>query len=182
MKYSLSWLQEQIEQEIAVEYLFFWGHRPKQAGVTDRSCFSQWYPSPFMVDGITYKTTEHWMMAHKALLFGDKITLQEIIKTESPAVVKQLGREVKNFDAGIWNEKAYKIVVEGNKHKFSQSPGVRQVLLYSGNRILVEASPPDAIWGIGLAQDSPDASNPFKWKGTNLLGFALMEVRDYLRD
>jgi ribA/ribD-fused uncharacterized protein len=182
MNYSINWLQTQIENGIQPEYLFFWGHAQKTAGVTDKSCFSQWYPSHFTVNRIAYATAEHWMMAQKAFLFKDGETLQKIYATQKPAHAKGLGREVKNFDAAIWEVKAYEFVVEGNCHKFSQNKNLKKFLLYTGDTIIVEAAPNDFIWGIGLSQDDKDAANPFKWKGTNLLGFALMEVRDKLKN
>ena len=181
MKYSLNWLQSQIEQNIPVEYFFFWGHTQKKEGVVDKSCFSQWYPSAFIVDGNTYLTAEHWMMAKKAELFDDKETMEKILAAEKPAIAKALGRVVRNFNSEVWTNTSYNIVVEGNKHKFSQDETLKEFLLHTGNKIIVEASPADAIWGIGLSQDAKEAQNPFTWKGTNLLGFALMEVRDILK-
>ena len=107
--------------------------------------------------------------------------MEKILAAEKPAIAKALGREVKNFNAAVWADTSYKIVVEGNRHKFAQNESLKSFLLHTDNKIIVEASPPDAIWGIGLAQDSEEAQNPFTWKGTNLLGFALMEVRDILK-
>lgn len=181
MKYSIDWLKTQIENGLHPEYLLFWGHSQKMEGVTDKSCFSQWWPAPFTVDGTTYATAEHWMMAKKALLFDDKESFDLIITAKTPSAAKKLGRSVKNFNNEIWTSKAFEIVTEGNLHKFSQHEVLKQFLLQTGNRILAEASPVDYIWGIGLSQKSGDANNPFKWKGTNLLGFALMEVRDQLK-
>ena len=182
MKYSIQWLQSEIEQSKHFDYLFFWGHTPKKDGEIDKSCLSQWYQSLFIVDGVTYATAEHWMMAKKALLFGDEEIFQKIIAAEKPAVAKALGREVRNFDADTWNQAAYTIVVEGNQHKFTQNEALKNFLLTTKDKVLVEASPADAIWGIGLSQDAADAMNPFRWPGTNLLGFALMEVRDNLKE
>jgi len=181
MKYSIDWLKNQIENGLHPEYLFFWGHSQKMAGVTDKSCFSQWWPAPFIVDGTTYATAEHWMMAKKALLFDDKKSFDSIITANTPATAKKLGRAVKNFNAGIWTSKAFELVTEGNLHKFSQHEALKQFLLQTSDKILVEASPVDFIWGIGLSLESDHANDPFKWKGTNLLGFALMEVRDQLK-
>jgi ribA/ribD-fused uncharacterized protein len=149
--------------------------------VIDKSCFSQWYPSAFEVDGINYKTAEHWMMAKKAVLFNDNEVLEKILQAQKAAVAKTLGREIRNFDPAVWDASAYSIVIEGNRHKFSQHESFKTFLLKTGNKVIVEASPADAIWGIGLAQDASDAGNPSKWRGTNLLGFALMEVRDLLK-
>ena len=181
MKYSINWLKNQIETGIQPDYLFFWGHTPQVANRVDKSCFSQWFPAAFIVEGKRYKTAEHWMMAKKALLFGDQEIAEKIMAAEKPAIAKQLGREVKNFDAVVWEEKAFSIVVEGNQHKFMQNGLLKEYLLQTGNKIIVEASPADKVWGIGLARDAEDAGNPFEWKGTNLLGFALMQVREKIK-
>ena len=181
MNYSINWLKSQIENGLQPEYLFFWGHTQKVIGVTDKSCFSQWWPSPFIVDGITYPTAEHWMMAQKALLFNDNESFDLIVAANQSAIAKDLGRKVKSFDADKWNANAFQFVVEGNLHKLSQHEELKKCLLSTGDTILVEASPVDFIWGIGLSQEATEASNPLKWKGPNLLGFALMEVRDALK-
>lgn len=181
MNYSIDWLKTQTANGIQPEYLFFWGHTQKIDGVVDKACFSQWWPSPFTIDGVTYPTAEHWMMAQKALLFKDEEQYQHIIATDSPAEAKKLGRLVKNFNGELWDTKAFAFVVEGNLHKFSQHEELKKYLLNTGNKILVEASPVDFVWGIGLSQNAAEASNPLKWKGPNLLGFALMEVRDLLK-
>ena len=101
MKYSIDWLKNQIENGLHPEYLLFWGHSQKLAGVTDKSCFSQWWPVPFIVDGTTYATAEHWMMAKKALLFNDKESFDLISTAKTPAAAKKLGRAVKNFKPEI---------------------------------------------------------------------------------
>jgi hypothetical protein len=185
MTYSLSWLISEYEnlqkQDKKLDYLFFWGHKPTQDGNLSKTIFSQWWEKEFSVNGIIYPTAEHFMMAEKARLFDDKKVLEEILKAKTPAEAKKLGRKIKNFDDEIWLENRFKIVVEGNYHKFSDSV-YKIFLLGTGNKILVEASPVDAIWGIGLAQDSSKIYNPNMWKGLNLLGFALMEVRDRFRN
>jgi ribA/ribD-fused uncharacterized protein len=162
------------------KFLFFWGHQASKDGIT-KTCFSQWWESAFVVDGIEYKSAEHWMMAKKALLFGDTENFQKILQTASPAEVKKLGREVQNYNEETWAKNRYQIVKEGNFHKFGQNEKLLEFLLNTNERILVEASPVDPIWGIGLASDSNDAENPEKWRGLNLLGFALMEARDELK-
>jgi len=106
---------------------------------------------------------------------------QRIIAAKHPAETKKLGREVTGFDPLVWDAQKYDLVVTGNYHKFSQHAELQEYLLTTGDRVLVEASPVDAIWGIGLAADHPDALQPARWPGQNLLGFALMEVRDQLR-
>lgn len=96
----------------------------------------------------------------------------------SPSAAKKLGRRVRGFDDATWNERRYSIVVRGNVAKFAQHPDLRDFLLGTKNRVLVEASPVDRIWGIGLAEDDERAVDPKQWQGLNLLGFALMKVRD----
>lgn len=180
MIYSLDWLIENFEKGKRIKYLFFWGHQKSKSGDITSSCFSQWWTSPFVVDDIKYDTAEHWMMAQKALLFNDKDTYNEIIAATSPAEAKALGRQVKDFDDNVWNEKRFDIVVRGSIHKFGQHKELTDFLINTKDRVLVEASPVDRIWGIGLTADSEKAENPTRWNGLNLLGFALMEARDIL--
>lgn len=175
---SVETLLQHLHYGATPKYLYFWGHTSK--GSLGKEVFSQWYPAPFTVDGDTYATAEHYMMAEKARLFGDEATRQAILQATHPDVAKRLGRKVKGFDEAEWNAQRFGIVVRGNLAKFSQHPALREFLLGTGSRVLVEASPVDSIWGIGLAQDHPQASNPAEWPGLNLLGFALMEVRDTL--
>lgn len=163
------------------KFLFFWGHQPNKDGSISKTCFSQWWLSSFEVEGITYKTAEHWMMAKKAELFNDNAVLERIIESNSPAEAKKLGREVKNYDDKLWLANRFEIVKQGNYHKFSQNPDLKEFLINTNDRVLVEASPVDPIWGIGMASDDKDVMNPEKWQGLNLLGFALMEVRDELK-
>ena len=120
------------------------------------------------------------MMAEKARLFNDEEVLIKILGCTSPTEAKKLGRTVQDFSAELWDNQCFAIVVTGNYYKFSQNPDLRNYLRTTGNRILVEASPVDSIWGIGLAKDNADIERPVKWPGKNLLGFALMEVRDQL--
>lgn len=174
-------LQEYVNEGNKVKYVFFWGHQDKD-GTVSKSCFSQWYESTFSESGIEYMTAEHYMMAEKAKLFGDNATYQKIIKATNPGEAKALGREVRGFDETKWVANRFQIVVSGNVLKFSQNPELSEFLLNTSDRVLVEASPVDKIWGIGLAVDNQKAENPNLWNGQNLLGFALMEVRDILRD
>ena len=175
MKYTI----ESIATEC--KFLFFWGHQPNKDGSISKTCFSQWWLSSFEVDKVIYKTAEHWMMARKAELFKDDEVLAKIIKANSPAEAKKLGREVRNYDDKLWLDNRYEIVKQGNYHKFSQNVDLKKFLINTNDRVLVEASPVDAIWGIGMAGDHKDVMNPKKWKGLNLLGFALMETRDELK-
>jgi len=163
-------------------YLFFWGHRPLPSGQIGSPCFSQWWPAAFTVNGVRYPTAEHFMMAEKARLFGDEEVRAEILKASSPKRAKELGRQVRNFDEQAWVEARFRLVVAGNLVKFSQNAELGNYLIGTRDRVLVEASPADRIWGIGLAADSAQAMDPEQWAGLNLLGFALMEVRQRLRE
>ncbi|MDA1229875.1 MAG: NADAR family protein [Planctomycetota bacterium] len=174
---------ELISRTVAGESFqyFFWGHTPPKDGGTSKSCLSQWFPAPFRVEGITYKTAEHWMMGEKARLFGDADMLRQIIESESPKDAKALGRKVQNFDANEWGAKCFEIVVNGNVEKFQQNPAMMEFLLSTGDTVLVEAAARDQIWGIGLGEHLERARDPSQWRGRNMLGFALVEVRTRLR-
>ncbi|MEP5340530.1 MAG: NADAR family protein [Algibacter sp.] len=182
MKYSIEQLKERFDKDELLKYIFFWGHTPSKDGSIQKSCFSQWWLSDFEIGGALYKTAEHWMMAEKARLFDNEVIRLEVLKTPHPNAVKKLGRKVKGFDSEKWNAHKYEIVKQGNYHKFIQNRDLKDFLLDTGDRIIVEASPLDPVWGIGLSQDDTEATNPHLWKGDNLLGFALMEVRDMLRE
>lgn len=160
-----------------VKFLFFWGHHPPRSGGVGPGCLSQWWPSPFTVDGVEYPTAEHYMMAEKAWLFSDPDAESAVRSARHPKQAKDAGREVRGFDEAVWERERYRIVVRGNHAKFSQDTRIRDYLLASGSRVLVEASPHDRIWGIGVAADDERAQDPGEWHGRNLLGFALMEVR-----
>ncbi|WP_078888667.1 NADAR family protein [Streptomyces sclerotialus] len=169
-------LQRQQRGE-RVKYLFFWGHRPTRGGEIDASCLSQWWPSRFVVDGISYPTAEHYMMAEKARLFGDEAGVAKILSSRHPGEAKALGRQVAGFDEDVWCAARYGIVVRAGVAKFEQNPRLREFLLGTLNRVLVEASPLDRVWGIGLTADDERAQDPAQWRGLNLLGFALMDAR-----
>jgi ribA/ribD-fused uncharacterized protein len=162
-------------------YLMFWGHRLRADGAVSAACFSQWYPSPFDVQGVRYATAEHWMMAEKARLFGDDEALARVLAKDDPGAAKAAGRSVRGYDDAVWEHARFDAVVRGNLAKFSAHPRLRDFLLATGQQVLVEASPVDTVWGIGLAAADPQAQDPSHWRGRNLLGFALMAVRQTLR-
>jgi len=134
-----------------------------------------------VVDGQVYSTAEHFMMACKARLFEDWQSLERILESDDPKAAKHLGRQVRNFCSELWERVSQGCVILGNVAKFSQNPELKAFLLGTAEDVLVEASPTDSIWGIGLAQNDPRASHPRDWLGQNLLGFALMAVRETLR-
>ena len=163
-----------------VDVLPFWGHRPTATGAPGIGCLSQWWPVDFSVNGVTYPSAEHWMMAAKARLFDDLDGLAKVLAANSPGAAKAAGRKVQGFDEQRWVAARYDIVVAGNLAKFSQHPDLRQFLVATRERVLVEASPYDRIWGVGMAPTNPDVHRPSAWRGRNLLGFALMDVRAQL--
>ena len=181
-KYNMKWLLSRYESGEVLKFLYYWGHSNNEQEKIGRFSFSQWFESSFVIEDQEYKSAEHWMMAQKALLFNDKITFQKIIDCKKPAEAKALGRQILRYDDIIWNEHKFDIVKIGNIHKFNQHKDLAEYLIKTSPRILVEASPVDEIWGIGMAQDNPDIDNIHLWTGQNLLGFALMEVRDFLKD
>jgi len=180
-RFNRAHLVQRAAQGERLKFVFFWGHTERSAHDVTKACFSQWRPSPFTVDGATYATAEHWMMAEKARLMGDDAIRSRILDAKHPADAKKLGRQVQPFDNDLWQKHCLDVVIEGNIHKFGADDAMREVLLATGDRVLVEASPKDRIWGIGLAADHDDAKHPQAWRGENLLGEALMHVRERLR-
>lgn len=176
--YDMEWLIGETENGFQPKYIYFWGHTGNSKTEVGKECFSQWYYSPFTVNEIVYKTAEHWMMAQKAALFENTDIFHRIIACEKPGEAKELGRQVTGYDDQMWNASKYDIVKLGNIHKFNQHKVLLEFLLGTSNRVLVEASPVDKIWGAGIARDSALIDKPGLWPGANLLGFALMEVRD----
>ena len=180
MKYNKEQLLNQRLTLTRDDFVFFWGHEDRGKGLT-KVCLSQWYQCPFVVEGQYYNCAEQYMMAEKARIFGDEEIRQQILAEYSQMAMKKLGRKVRDYDDEIWKEKRFDVVVKGNIAKFSQNEKLLDFLLSTDDKILVEASPKDTVWGIGLDESSPEAIQPRKWIGENLLGFALMEVRDILR-
>ena len=162
------------------KFLHFWGHQPLADGSVGKSCLSQWYEAPFEADGVRYRTAEHFMMASKARLFDDAATLEKILNAGNPGAVKAYGREIAGFNEQTWELHRFDVVCQANLLKFSQHRALGEFLLRTGSQVLVEASPTDRIWGIGLSASDPQADNPNCWRGSNLLGFALMSVRHRL--
>lgn len=176
---ALKELRARFNQGEKLDHLYFWGHEPNVHGIND-SCLSQWYESPFEVDGCRYHTSEHFMMAEKAALFSDGEMRAQILAAPTPGAAKSLGRKVRGFDEATWQRSRFDIVVRASEAKFAQNPALARFLAATGTRILAEADPMDRIWGIGFGQEDERAKNPNLWRGLNLLGFALMRVRDGL--
>jgi ribA/ribD-fused uncharacterized protein len=148
-------------------YIFFYG-----------SIFSQWAVRNITIDETIYNCCEQFMMAEKARLFKDDYAFEKIMSSNDPSVQKSWGRKIKKFDKEKWEKVAQKIVYEANYAKFTQHEDLKQILLNTKNKIIVEASPYDKIWGVGLGKNDPKILDPKNWKGTNWLGEAIMKVRE----
>lgn len=160
-----------MQQHDYTEFEFFWGsHHP----------FSQWHTSEFVINEINFNCAEQYMMYQKALLFDNEDIAQQILETDVPGKQKALGRKVKGFNPIIWEANRFQIVYDANKAKFSQNEHLLKFLKGTTGKWIVEASPVDSIWGIGLSVNSPKARLPEQWEGLNLLGEVLMKVREDL--
>ncbi|MBB5923328.1 ribA/ribD-fused uncharacterized protein [Actinoalloteichus hoggarensis] len=160
-----------------LRFVLFWSGLRRADGDVRSECLSQWWFGDFTVDGRRYPTAEHYMMERKARLFGDDGVAERILVARHPGEAKRLGRLVRGFDRERWDAHRERIVIAGNLAKFTAHEPAAAFLRSTGSRILVEASPVDAVWGIGLAARDDAATLPSRWPGRNLLGFALMEVR-----
>ena len=147
---------------------------------TEASPFSQWHPSRFVSGGTAFCCAEQYMMHGKAMLFGDAEVASQILTATDPRDHKALGRKVRNFDDALWKRERVRIVTAGNRAKFTQNAELLEQLLATTGTTLVEASPYDKIWGIGLDAKDPRAADPTQWKGLNLLGKILTALRDEL--
>ena len=164
---------------MAERVIFFWNSDKK--GVVGPGCMSQWASYSFVVDGEYYRCAEQYMMAEKARLFNDKEKLEKIMKAKSPMIMKRLGRVVSGFDKAKWAGVCFDVVTRGNFAKFSQNERLKEYLLSTSGAILAEASPKDSIWGIGIDAEEASRTPMEQWRGKNLLGKALMKVREMLR-
>lgn len=180
MMWTMDKVQEMYKEKSDMSFLFFWGHQKSKDGYITKSCLSQWWKCQFSDGENEYTSTEQYMMSEKAKLFGDLELQARIITSEDPKEIKHLGRQIKNFEQATWDAKKREIVTKGNYLKFTQDNELRHYLLATGNDLLVEASPVDDIWGVGLAENDPTITNPLLWRGENLLGFALMDVREQI--
>lgn len=145
-------------------------------------CYSNWHKAGFWVKSIYFANGEQYMMYCKAMFFGDAEIAALILDEPDPGAVKVLGRKVKGYVDELWAENRLRFVRRGLLEKARQHPGIKVQLLATGDKILVEASPSDIIWGIGLRETDPRALDPAQWRGENLLGQAWMWVREQLRN
>ena len=174
LPFDLSSLRARVQRGASFRYRLFYGDPPDAA-------LSQFHPCDFELDGVRYRWAEQWMMASKARLFGDAEALIAILAATQPKECKALGRTVRDFDETAWRQHRFDIVTVGNVAKLGQDSTLRAYLMTTGDEILVEASPTDCVWGIRQHRQHPDAQDPLRWRGQNLLGFALMRARSILR-
>ena len=151
-------------------------HNPDE----ENGYLGNWYPSPFEKDGVSFAHMEQYMMYRKALQFQDMETAQQILQTDDPGKVKALGRSVRNYVDSQWSAVRQQIVYEGLLEKFRQNQPLLQELLATAPHLLAECAVHDRIWGIGLSMTDSDRFSPEKWRGQNLLGYTLMQVRNKL--
>lgn len=151
-------------------------HNPNE----ENGYLSNWYLSPFTADGVVFSSMEQYMMYRKAICFDDEPVAKKILATEDVAEIKALGRLVSNYNESYWNGVRQIVVYEGLFAKFSQNDNLKEQLKATGNAILAECAVKDRIWGVGLSMKDADRLDREKWKGENLLGYALMMVRERL--
>lgn len=156
-------------ERITDKYVFFWN-----------SELSNWFPVKFRYKNLNFFNSEQAFMWEKAVYFGDMTIAAQILKTPNPKDNKALGRKIKSFDAGKWLIDGYPIMVAVNMAKFGQNSRLKSVLISTEDKIIVEASPTDIVWGIGLHWEDDRVLDEKNWRGMNLLGKALMEVRKKL--
>jgi len=152
------------------KHVFFWN-----------GIYSQWFQADFEVDGIKFNCAEQYMMYKKALTFNDVEIAKKIMNEPQPNNQKALGRKVSNFDVETWERVAKDVVYKGNYAKFTQNTHLLKELMSTGDRIIVEASPVDKIWGIGMHENDEGVENQENWKGKNWLGEVLTKLRDDLK-
>ena len=155
--------------KITDKYVFFWD-----------GIYSQWHKAPMTVNGIEYNCCEQYMMHQKALFFGDDEIAEKVMNTKNPSDQKALGRQIKGFNKERWDKVCLGIVYKGNHAKFTQNPELKEELLGTFDRLMVEASPYDQVWGIGLDENEPGINIAMNWKGQNLLGWAITMVKQEL--
>jgi hypothetical protein len=151
------------------KYTFFW-----------RGPFSQWHLSEIKIAGKTFNCCEQFMMWSKAMLFGDVHSANKILRAQNPKEQKAIGRNITEFNEAVWKSFRGGVVYTANYAKFTQHAKLKSRLLATRGTVLVEASPHDRIWGIGLAEDDPRAKHRKEWRGLNLLGWTLTRVREAL--
>ncbi|MFK7031638.1 NADAR family protein [Flavobacterium oreochromis] len=165
----LNRLKEIYNNKLFLIYCFFYGYDHP---------LSQWYTSNFVINDINFTSAEQWMMYSKAKLFNDSEKMIEILNELNPSNQRKLGRQIKSFKEDIWLSKRREIIYKGNYAKFSQNEDLKSFLKNTNKMILAEASPVDLIWGIGYSINNLERFDQNNWRGLNLLGEILMDIRE----
>lgn len=176
LKYTIEELPQVLETN---NIIAFW--KPKNTANIGSHVLTQWHKCKFKLGNFQYNNTEQYMMMEKAKLFEDDFIYEQLKKPMHPKEYKALGRKIRGFEEKTWDKAKVEIVYKGNHAKFTQNKDLEKYLVQTKDKIIIEASPYDTVWGIGLAVTSDDLLIPENWKGENLLGFILMQVREEIR-
>ena len=152
-------------------------HKPEEPD----GYLSNWYPAPFVLDGISYSSTEQYIMYQKCILFGDKESADKVLATDDTQEQQKIGRDSKGYIKEVWEGRRQIVAVRGLLAKFSQNEDLRKKLLDTGDAYLVECAYSDTAWACGIKLDDDKRHDVKNWRGQNILGFALMEVRSLLK-
>lgn len=154
---------------------------PDWGGAPPVGWLAPWTPTPFETAAGRFGSGEHHFMHGKALLFGDSSTAARILRAQSAAQARELGRRVAGFDEGRWHGERARVMDEANRAKFQSLPALASYLLSTWPAVLVQASALDRVWSAGLDLGDTFLPRPDRWPGKNLAGFSLMKVREVLR-
>lgn len=141
---------------------------------------SNWYPSTFELDGLTFSSVEQYIMYKKCMQFGDREAANAVMATHSPAKQQAIARKAKGYNDVVWKGLRQPVAMRGLFEKFKQSPNLLEQLLETRDSYLVECAVSDRSWACGISLYDDARFNLANWKGSNILGFALMEVREML--
>ncbi|KJE19628.1 ribA/ribD-like protein [Frankia torreyi] len=177
---SIEDLRRLEHQAAPLRFRYFWGQRQAVADGTGAGCLSLRWPARFAVDGVDYPSAQHYVLARKAGLFGDQAAAEAVLALPAPISLAAIGRRIRGFDEAVWDRHRYAVALAANSAKFAQNAILRTYLAGTAGLVLADISPRDRVWGIGCDRDDDRAGRPSAWPGRNLLGFALMEVRDAL--
>ncbi len=158
-----------------VDAVFF--HKPEEP----HGYLSNWYPSPFDLDGVHFSSAEQYIMFQKCMIFGDEASAKAVLATDDPETQQAIGRNAKGYVGAVWAGQRQLVAVRGLLVKFNQNEDLKQKLLDTGDSYLVECAHSDTIWACGVRLNEDERFDAGKWRGQNILGFALMEVRSILQ-
>jgi ribA/ribD-fused uncharacterized protein len=167
--------QKLTKKEPEPEPILFAGSDESQGTYRDFSTMSN---HEIEIEGTKYPSVEHYYQAMKAIAFKDDETLKKIMKTKTSKAVKALGNKVKDFNEEKWNEQRFDAMYKAVRAKFVQHPELREKLVETGDKKIGYADARDMYWSIGTSMGLEKAKSPSKWRGQNVLGKILMELRE----